>query len=89
MLFCKIWYRDRWVSSETKEPRLKNWVYFEQIIAKSTQFGQNGVLSIEKRYTDEWVIGQKIGIEKVEIFELRQAHPHTILAKVTPPALKC
>ena len=30
-------------SSETKEPKFKNWVYFEQIIVKSTQFGQNWV----------------------------------------------
>ena len=28
-------------SSETKEPKFKNWVYFEQIIVKSTKFGQN------------------------------------------------
>ena len=53
-------------SSETKEPKLKNWVYFEQIIVKSTQFGQNWALFYWKRYTDMWVhvTGRKIGIEK-------------------------
>ena len=32
MLFREIWYSDRpGFSSETKEPKFKNWVYFEQI----------------------------------------------------------
>ena len=34
-------------SSETKEPKFKNWVYFEQIIVKSTQFEQDWCFSIE------------------------------------------
>ena len=39
-------------SSELKEYKFKNWVYFEQIIVKSTQFGPNWVLFYWKRYTD-------------------------------------
>ena len=52
-------------SSETKEPKFKNLVFFMQIIVKSTQFGQNWVLFYRKWYTDGWVIGRKIGIEIV------------------------
>ena len=57
------------VSSGMEEPKFKNWVYFEQIIVKSTQFGQNWVLFCRKWYTDGWVIGQKIGIEKVRFWK--------------------
>ena len=66
VLFAKFGIAIGGFSSETKKPRFKNWVYFEQIIVKSTQFGQNWVLFYRKRYNDEWVIGRKIGIEKVQ-----------------------
>ena len=45
--FAKFGIRIGGFSSETKEPKLKNWVYFEQITVNSTQFEQNWVLSIE------------------------------------------
>ena len=62
-------------SSETKEPKLKNWGFFEQIIVKSIQFGQNWVLFYRKRYTDGWVIGQNIGIAKVKFWRfVRHIH---------------
>ena len=47
-------------SSETKELKFKNLVYFMQII-----YGQNWVLFYRKWYTDGWVMRRKIGIEKV------------------------
>ena len=56
-------------------------------MAKSTQSEQNWVLFFRKWYTDGWVIVQKIGIEtyrESQIFEVRQAHQQTILAKVSP-----
>ena len=70
VLFYKIWYSDRWVSSQTKEPKFKNWVYFEQIIVKSMQFGQNLVLFCWKRVY--WWVGNwaKTGIEKVKFSSL-------------------
>ena len=34
-----------------------------------------------------WYWGEKIGIQKVKIFEIWRAHQHTILAKVTPSSL--
>ena len=44
ILFAKFSIAVGGFSSETKEPKFKNCVYLEQIIAKSTQFGQNWVL---------------------------------------------
>ena len=41
-----------------------NWVYFGQIIVKSTQLGENLVL-FQKCYADGWEVRPKIGIEKV------------------------
>ena len=64
-LFAKFGIAMVWSSTETKEPKFKNWVYFEQIIVKSTQFEQNWVLFYWQWYTNGWVIGRKIGIEKV------------------------
>ena len=72
-------------STEMKEPKFENWVYFEQIIVKSTQFGQNWVLFYLKWYTNGWVIGRKNWYRESQVFEVRQAHPRTILTKVTTP----
>ena len=49
-------------SSETKEPKFKNWVYFEQIIVKTPNVSK---LFYRKKYTDGWIIGRKIGVEKL------------------------
>ena len=86
-LFRKIWYSDRGgggVSSETKEPKLHNWVYFGQIIVKSTQFDQNWVLFFQKWYTDGWEIWQKIGIEIVR-FSRSGRHIHVRFWWKNPP----
>ena len=55
--FYQNWYSDGWVFIRDKGAQIKNWVYFEQIIAKNTQFEQNWVLFYQKWYTDVWVIG--------------------------------
>ena len=52
VLFTKFGIAISGFSSETEEPKFKNWVYLEQIIVKSTQFGQNWVLFYWKRYTN-------------------------------------
>ena len=84
--FVKFGYSDRWVFLRDKGAQIKKWVYFEQNIVKSTQFAQNWVFFYQKCNTDGWVIGLKIGMyRESQIFEVQQAHPHTILAKVPPP----
>ena len=52
-----------------------------------TQFDQNWVLFFLKWYTDGWEIWQKNCYGESQIFEVRQAHPCTILVKVTSWAL--
>ena len=64
-LFREIWYSDRRFHQRWRSPNYTNWMYFGQIIVKSTQFDQNWVLFFRKWYTDGWEIGQKIGIQKV------------------------
>ena len=66
-LFCEIWYSDQ-VFIRDKGAQITNWVFFGQIIVKSTQFGQHWVLFFWKWYTDGWEIRQKIGIEKESNF---------------------
>ena len=72
-------------SSETKESKFKHWVYFEQKIVKSTQFGQNWVLFYRKRYTDGWVIGPEIGIEKVKFSRFGRLTHIRFWQKYPPP----
>ena len=60
-------------------------MYFGQIIVKSTQFDPNWVLFFRKWYTDGWEIWQKKWYRDSQIFEVRQAHPRTILVKEPPP----
>ena len=72
------------VHQRQRSPNYINWVYFGQIIVKSTQFGQNCVLFILKWYTDWWEIRQKNWYRESRILEVRHAHPHTVLVKVTP-----
>ena len=66
-----------------KSPNYINWSYFEQIVVKSTQFGQNWVLFYRKWYTDGWIIGWKIGIEKVKLKFSRCSRHIQFLVKVT------
>ena len=74
-------------SSEMKEPNFINWVYLEQIIVKSTQFEQNWVFFYQKWYTDVYVIGRNIGIEKVKFWRFRR-HIHLWLWHKYPPGSK-
>ena len=68
-----------------KEPRIKNCVYFEQF-CKKHQFGQNWVLFYRKRYTNGWVIGQTIGIEKVKFSRFGRNIHVRFGRKYPPPA---
>ena len=43
-----------------------NWVYFEQIMVKSTQFEQNWMLFFRNWYSDGWIIVRNIDKEKVK-----------------------
>ena len=56
-------------------PNYINWVYFGQIIVKSTQFGPNWVFFFRKWYTDGWKIRQKISVPKVR-FSRSGRHMH-------------
>ena len=90
-VFREIWYSDRGggVSSEMKEPKLHKLCvgpYFGQLIVKSTQFGQNWVLFFRKWYIDGGKLG-KNWYRESQIFEVQQAHPRTILVKVTSPMI--
>ena len=58
-------------SSERNEPKLTKWVYFEQIIVI-----RKGILM--GNWAKNWY-------RESLIFEVWQAHPRTILVKVTPP----
>ena len=81
--FAKFGIAIRGFHQRWRSPVYINWVYFGPNIVKSTQVGQNWVLFLQKWYIDGWEIRQKIGIES-QIFEVQQAHPRTILVKVTP-----
>ena len=66
-----------------RSPNYRNWVYFGQIIVKSTQFDPNWVLFFRKWYTDGWEIWQKIGIEIVR-FSRSGRHIHVRFWWKTP-----
>ena len=83
-LFCEIWYSDRGVFIRDEGAHYINWVYFGQIIVKSTQFDQNWVLFFRKWYTDGWEIWQKIGIEIVR-FSRSGRHIHVRFWWKNPP----
>ena len=76
-LFCEIWYSDGPGGGvqRRRSPNYINWVYFGQIIVKSTQFDQNWVLFFRKWYTDGREIRQKVGIVKVR-FSRSGRHIH-------------
>ena len=76
-LFREIWYSDRGggFHQRRRSPNYINWVYFGQIVVKSTQFDPNWVLFFRKWYTDGWEIWQKIGIEIIR-FSRSGRHIH-------------
>ena len=67
-----------------RSPNYINWVYFGQIIVKSTQFDPNWMLFFRKWYTDGWEIWQKIGIEIVR-FSRSGRHIHVRFWWKNPP----
>ena len=67
-----------------RSPNYINWVYFGQIIVKSTQFDPNWVLFFRKWYTDRWEIWQKIGI-KIVRFSRSSRHIHVRFWWKNPP----
>ena len=69
-----------------RSPNYINWVYFGQIIVKSTQFDPNWVLFFRKWYTDGWEIWQKIGIEIVR-FSRSGRHITYDFGERTPPGV--
>ena len=50
LVYWSVPFHQRW-----RSPKYINWVYFEQIMVKSTQFEQNWVLFFWEWYTDGWV----------------------------------
>ena len=71
-----------------RSPNYINWVYFGQIIVKSTQFDPNWVLFFRKWYTDGWEIWQKIGIEIVRFWRSgRHIHVRFWWKNPPPPGL--
>ena len=83
--FCEIWYSDRGGGFH----HYIIWVYVGQIIVKSTQFGQNWVFFSENGRPIILMGGKldKNWYRESQIFEVRQAHPRTILVRVTPQGL--
>ena len=72
-----------------RSPNYINWVYFGQIIVKSTQFDQNWVLFFQKWYTDGWEIWQKIGIQIVRFSRSGRHIPVQFWWKNPPPRKYC
>ena len=83
VLFREIWYSDRWVSSEMKEPKNKNYI-LSKLLQKTPNLGKIMCFSIKKvyRWVSNWA---QNWYRESQIFKVRQAHPRTILAKVPPP----
>ena len=84
-LFHEIWYSDRGFSSETKEPKLhKLGVFWANYCKKHPIWSKLGVFLSKMVY---WWVGNlaKNWYRDSQIFEVRQAHPRTILVKEPPP----
>ena len=82
--FAKFGIAMGWFHQRRRSPNYINWVYFGQIIVKSTQFDPNWVLFFRKWYTDGWEIWQKIGIEIVR-FSRSGRHIHVRFWWKNPP----
>ena len=84
--FRKIWYSDRGFSSETKEPKLhKLGVFWANYCKKHPIWSKLGAFLPKMVY---WWVGNlaKNWYRDSQIFEVRQAHPRTILVKEPPRA---
>ena len=61
VLFHEIWYSHRGFFIRDRGTQIVyNWVYFGQIIVKSTQFGQNWVLPFENGVLMGGKLGKKL-----------------------------
>ena len=89
-LFRKNWYSNRGgVSSETKELKLhKLGVFWASYCKKHPIWSKLGAVLSEMVY---WWVGNwaKNWYRESQIFEVRQAHPWTILVKITPLGKIC
>ena len=83
-LIREIWYSDRGISSEITN--YINWVYFGQIIVvvKAPNLVKTGCFSCQNGILMGGKLGKKLYGES-HIYEVRQAHPRTILVKEPPP----
>ena len=81
-LFAKFGIAIGGFHQRRRSPNYINWVYFAQIIVKSTQFDPNWVLFFRKWYTDGWEIWQKIGIVR---FSRSGRHIHVRFWWKNPP----
>ena len=85
-LFREIWYGDRGFSSGMKEPKShKLGVFWANYCKKHPIWSKLGAFS---KMVYWWVGNQaKPWYRESQILEVRQAHPRTILVKVTPPGV--
>ena len=74
VLFREFWCSDRRVFVTNEGAQFTNWVHFEQIMVKSTQFEQNWVLWYEIGILIG-VNGDKSRYSESQNFEVRQVHP--------------
>ena len=82
--FHEIWYSNQWFVRDKGAQNI-NWVYFEQIIVKSTQFYTKYGLSIKNGILMGEYLGKKL-VQRKSKFSRSCRHPRTILANVTPRA---
>ena len=84
-LFRRIWYSDRGFSSETREPKLhKLGVFWANYCKKHPIWSKLGAFLSKMIY---WWVGNKAKnwYRDSKIFEVWQAHPCSILVKISPP----
>ena len=88
-LFRVIWYRDRGAFIRDEASQI---IYLGCILGKLFYKAPNlvkiGRFSFKNGILKGGKLGKKIGVEKVKIFEVRQAHPRTILMEVTTRGIK-
>ena len=66
VLFREIWYSDRWVFIRDEGAQIQKLGIFWANYGKKHPIWAKLDAFLSKRYTDGWVIGWKIGIEKVK-----------------------
>ena len=84
VLFHKIWYSDWWVFIRDKGAQIQKLGVFWANYCVKDPIWADWVLSYQKWYTDGWVIGQKINIEKVKFLRFG-SHTHVRFGKSSSP----